>query len=166
MGIKKQYVVPTNSREVCLLDYELKLAGYAIGRDMIVDEVLKEWMFNSKDSHHHTGLMNYVTEVVNQEYSENMLIDETPSGMRAYHSYQNTIDEMTDCCIEVTTMMFKQLEPYLDEIEDHMVALGAKRHNLDFKVVRALGEDVLIEVTDDDESEQTDEKEDHSISNN
>lgn len=153
--LKQRYVIPVGQKEVNLLDWELKLAGYAISRDLIVDEVLKDWMFNANKDHvTQTGLMTYITEAINQEYNENSMIDDSPSGMRAYHNYQNDIDEMTDCCIEVAKVMFDQMEPYLNVIEDHMVAKGAERHRLDYAVVRLIGDDVIIEVTDEDESDQ------------
>lgn len=154
VGLKQRYVIPVGQKEVNLLDWELKLSGYGIGRDLIVEEVLKEWMFNGKDNQNGGSLINYVTEAINQEHAENTLIDETPSQLSAFMNYQNELDDMTDCCIEVTTVMYQQMEPYLNEIEDHMVAKGAQRHQLEYNVLRLVGDDVIIEVTDEDESEK------------
>jgi hypothetical protein len=134
------YVVPASQRDIPLTEWADDLQRYNIDRLFIVDEVIKAFLTN--DEHLGSGILNYVQEVINNQFETTT---SKLSSAVAIKAYEDEVDTMTLTCLDVCSVMKDHLQPFLVQIslqEDQK----ENPDRLHWTAAKYIGDDIAIEV--------------------
>jgi len=151
--MQRRYVLPTDPTVVGISEWMPELQTYGIDITFMTQEVLNAYLSNGKDRSA-AGLMNYVTEVLNHQLETNFNTSGQNSYMRV--AYEQEMDRMSLICLEATDTLYEHLKKHFVAIEDREASLGTRTQIMEWEVSDVTGKDVIIRVSIDEESEQSD----------
>lgn len=146
--MKRQYIIPMAEKDVCLAEWLSDLKPrFGIDTLFLVSDVLHGIITN--DANPYTRVIGYINTAMNHMYESMLNLSGSAVAAKAY---EEEVDKYTMVCIDVCDVIKQHMLPYVFAIEKTEADNGADTTKLYWAVVGYVGDDVIIEVSDEEEA--------------